>query len=65
MFHEGHRRVEHARRLLENEKQLKALRDVERSNARTLQILQAASFLACQALAFLVAIKKGANIRCL
>lgn len=59
MFHEGHRRVEHARRLLENEKQLKALRDVERSNARTLQILQAAGFLACQALAFLVAIKIG------
>jgi len=28
------------RQLLENEKQLKALRDVERSNARTLQILQ-------------------------
>lgn len=29
------------RQLLENEKQLKALRDVEKSNARTLQILQA------------------------
>ncbi|CAE7642762.1 unnamed protein product, partial [Symbiodinium microadriaticum] len=29
------------RQLLTNEKQLKALRDVERSNARTLQILQA------------------------